>query len=76
MIVTTSNRWIGLQGPVAPQWITNISWSEGTVSADLTRQSLTGARPYDSRKQLNRMLEMGIHEHYGRPVYRAADLPS
>jgi hypothetical protein len=75
MIVNTSNWWLGHQVLIAPQWIKNISWTEGTVSVDLTRQAVKDAPPYDSAGQLDRTQEMGIHEHYGRPGYWADDVP-
>lgn len=71
MIVDTSNWWLGHQVLISPQWIKNVSWPEGTVSAALTRQAVKDAPPYDSTVQLDRTQEMGIHEHYGRPGYWA-----
>jgi len=73
LIVNTSNWWLGHQVLIAPQWIKNISWTEATVSVDLTRQAVKDAPPYDATAQLNRTQEMGIHEHYGRPGYWAAE---
>jgi hypothetical protein len=69
MIVNTSNWWLGHQVLIAPQWIKSVSWSEATVSVDLTRQAVKDAPPYDSTAQLDRTQEMGIHEHHGRPGY-------
>lgn len=75
MIVNTSNWWLGHQVLIAPQWIKNVSWPEGTVLVDLTRQAVKDAPPYDSTVQLDRKQEMGIHEHYGRPGNWADDVP-
>jgi hypothetical protein len=75
LVVNTSNWWLGHQVLIAPQWISNVSWAEGTVSVDLTRQGVKDAPPYDSTAQLDRTQEMGIHEHYGRPGYWAVDAP-
>jgi hypothetical protein len=73
MIVNTSNWWLGHPVLIAPQWIKNVSWSETTVAVDLTRQAVKDAPPYDSKARLDRTQEMGIHEHYGRPGYWAAE---
>ena len=69
LIVNTSNWWGGHHVLVAPQWIEDVSWSEATVSVDLTRQAVKDAPPYDSAAQLDRQQEQGIYEHYGRPGY-------
>jgi uncharacterized protein YrrD len=69
LIVNTSNWWGGHHVLVAPQWIEDVSWSDATVSVDLTRQAVKDAPPYDSAAQLDRQQEQGIYEHYGRPGY-------
>ncbi|GBL45600.1 hypothetical protein SFMTTN_1410 [Sulfuriferula multivorans] len=69
IIVNTSNWWLGHQVLIAPQWIQDVSWSDATVSVNLTRQAVKDAPPYDSAAQLDRDQEIGIHEHYGRIGY-------
>ncbi len=71
LIVDTSNWWLGHKVLIAPQWIQDVSWSDATVSVNLTRQAVKDAPPYDSAAQLDRKQETGIHEHYGRPGYWA-----
>jgi hypothetical protein len=73
IIVDTSNWWLGHQVLIAPQWIQNVSWSDSTVSVNLTRQAVKDAPPYDPAAQLNRTQEMDIHEHYGRASYWASE---
>ncbi len=73
LIANTSNWWLGHQVLISPQWIKNVSWSEATVSLDLTRQAVQDAPPYDSTTQLNRKQEAGLYDHYGRPSYWVAD---
>ena len=67
----TSTWWLGHQVLIAPQWIQDVSWSDATVSVNLTRQAVKDAPPYDSAAQLDRKQEMVIHEHYRRPGYWA-----
>lgn len=74
LIVNTSNWWLGHQVLIAPQWVKSVSWTEATVSVDLTRQAVKEAPTYDSTAQLDRTQEMDIHEHYGRPGYWAAEV--
>jgi sporulation protein YlmC with PRC-barrel domain len=69
LIVNTSNWWGGHHVLIAPPWIEAVSWSDGKVSVDLTRQSVREAPPYDSASQLDRQQEQGIYEHYGRLGY-------
>jgi hypothetical protein len=66
LIVDTSNWWIGHQVLIAPQWITKLSWAESTVFADLPRQAVRDAPPYDPTLPLDRNAEAGIYGHYGR----------
>lgn len=68
-IVDTSNWWLGHQVLIAPQWIQNVSWSDATVSVNLTQQSVKNAPPYDPTVELDREQEMNIHKHYDRPGY-------
>jgi hypothetical protein len=68
-VVNTSNWWLGHQVLIAPQWIQEVSWSDSTVSVNLTQQAVQDAPRYDSAAPPDRAQEMGIYEHYGRPGY-------
>jgi len=69
IVVDTRNWWLGHRVVIAPQWIRGVSWPNTTVSVDLTRQAVKDAPPYDSEVELDRNLEAGINEHYGRAGY-------
>jgi hypothetical protein len=69
LIVNTSNWWLDHLVLIAPQWIQKVSWSDTTVSVDLTRQAVKDAPAYDSAAQLNREQEVNIFKHYGHPGY-------
>lgn len=73
LIVNTSNWWMGHQVLIAPQWIENVSWHDATVSVNVTRQAVKDAPPYDLAAALDRKREVGLHQHYGRPGYWAAE---
>jgi len=74
LIVNTSNWWLGHQVLIAPRWIKNVSWPDGTVAVDLTRQSVKDAPPYDSAMRLERDHEIGLHKHYDRAGYWADEI--
>jgi sporulation protein YlmC with PRC-barrel domain len=69
LIVNTSNWWLGHQVLIAPQWIEDVSWLEGTVSVNLTRQAVKDAPSYDPAMPLERHQEDALVEHYSRPGY-------
>jgi len=73
MVVNTSNWWLGHQVLIAPRWINDVSWFESKVCIDLKRQAVKDAPRYDVAAPLDRVQEMGIHEHYGRPGYWAVE---
>jgi sporulation protein YlmC with PRC-barrel domain len=74
LVVNTSNWWVGHQVLIAPQWITGVSWSDATVTVDLTREAVREAPPYDQQSKLDRNQEIGIYKHYGRPGYWGEEL--
>ncbi len=69
LIVNTSHWWAGHHVLIAPQWIESVSWAEGRVSVDLSREAVRRAPPYDQAVQLNRQQEQSTYEHYGRHGY-------
>ncbi len=69
LVVDTSNWWLGQQVLIAPEWITEVSWAERTVSIQLTRQAVKEAPRYDPKTDLNRSEEARLHDHYGRRGY-------
>ena len=79
LIVNTSNWWIGHQVLIAPDWIHDVSWIDGTVSVNVTRQQVKDAPPYDPSIQVDRMHEVSVYRHYGNMAYwekeRVPDAP-
>jgi hypothetical protein len=69
IIVNTSNWWLGHNVLIAPEWINDVFWAESTLKVDLTRDAVKASPMYDSAIPLNRELETGIYEHYGRDGY-------
>jgi hypothetical protein len=71
LIVDTSNWWLGHKVLIAPQWLQGVSWSERTVSINLTREAIKSSPPYDSAGSLGRHEEASLYNHYGRAGYWA-----
>lgn len=69
LTVNTSNWWIGHQVLIAPDWIHDVRWIDGTVSLNVTRQQVKDAPPYDSSIQVDRMHEVSVYRHYGSMAY-------
>ncbi len=69
LVVDTSNWWMGHKVLIAPAWVTAVSWPEGKVSVNVTRQAVKDAPPSDDLAHLDRQQEAGLHEHYGRRGY-------
>ena len=71
LIVNTSNWWLGHEVLIAPQWIKAVSWSERSVSINLTRDAIKASPPYDSTDTLHRDAESRLYNHYQRQAYWA-----
>ena len=71
LVVDTSNWWLGHQVLIAPQWIQDVSWFDGRVSVNLTRQAVKDAPPYDPVEHVDRNQETKIYDHYGYTRYWA-----
>jgi hypothetical protein len=72
IIVNTSNWWIGHQVILAPQWISDLSWTESTVSFDVTRDAVRHAPGYDGGATLDADGEGRLAAHYGLHSHRSA----
>jgi sporulation protein YlmC with PRC-barrel domain len=71
LIVDTSNWWLGHKVLIAPQWIQGVSWSERTVSINLSREAIKRSPTYDSTGPLHRHQEASLYNHYQRAGYWA-----
>jgi hypothetical protein len=73
IVVNTSNWWLGHKVLIAPEWIDDVYWAESKLVVDLTRQAVKDSPVYDSKIPLDRVLETGIYDHYGRDGYWPRD---
>lgn len=69
LIIDTGNWWPAQQVLIAPKWISEVNWSDTTISVNMTRQDVRNAPHYDPNVTINRKQEVGLHEHYGQPGY-------
>lgn len=69
LIVNTSNWWLGHQVLIAPDWIDDMSWSDGVISLGFTRQKVQDAPPHDPAINVERIHEANIYKHYGNMAY-------
>lgn len=47
LVLDTSNWWLGHEVVISSQSIENVSWSDATIAAAMTRQAVKDAPPYD-----------------------------
>jgi hypothetical protein len=69
LVVNTSNWWLGHEVLVAPEWITDVSWAENTVTIDLTRQAIKESPQWNPALLPDRPQEALVYQHYGRKGY-------
>lgn len=69
LVVDTKNWWPGKHVLVAPQWASDISWSERAVTVEMTREQIEQAPDYDPAQLVDQAFEQRLFEHYGRPGY-------
>jgi hypothetical protein len=71
-IVDTSNWWLGHQVLIAPKWISEVRWPDNKLMANLTRQAIKDAIPYEKDATLDREQELGLHLHDNHSGKRGA----
>jgi hypothetical protein len=71
LVVDTRNWWPGKKVLVSPQWIDRVSWTEGKVFVNLSRDAVKQAPEYTEETALTREYETALHRHYGRHGYWA-----
>lgn len=69
LVIDTSNWWIGNKVLIPPEWITNVNWSDSSVTVNLTRATVQNSPRYETSEDLNRSSEQALYSHYGRPNY-------
>lgn len=73
LIVDTRNWWPGKRVLIAPGWASRVSWDEGKVYVDLSRQAIKDSPEWIETAPINRELEVHLYDYYGRPAYWDTD---
>lgn len=77
LVVDTGNWWFGKKVLVEPRWALRVSWEDGKIFFDLSRQAIKDSPTWDGADAINRQYEVQLYDYYGRPVYwRHADRPA
>jgi hypothetical protein len=69
LVIKTGGWFTGDRVLISPEWIQRISWAESSVHADLDRQAIAAAPPYDPRHPLTREDEERLYRHHSRKPY-------
>jgi hypothetical protein len=69
LIVSTKNWWPGKKVLIATKWIESMSWEQGKVFVNLTRESIKKSPEYSDEELLTREYEAGLHTHFQREGY-------
>jgi uncharacterized protein YrrD len=69
LIVDTGNWWPGKRILISPRWIKHISWSEATVSVNLSLAAIKQSPEYSESSPLSREYEAELHRHYNYNGY-------
>lgn len=71
LVVDTHNWLPGKHVLIAPAWIKKVSWAEGQVCVDLSREVIKHAPAYTHDQPLSREYETELYTYYHRPPYWA-----
>jgi len=70
LVVDTRNWWPGGKKVlIAPGWIREISWTEGSVSVNLTREQVKASPEFDENMVVDRDYERRLYASYGQRGY-------
>jgi hypothetical protein len=64
LVVDTRAWWPGARVLIAPKWIERVSWGDGKVLVNLSREAVKASPPYSREDLLTRDYEERLHEHY------------
>ncbi|PAY16639.1 PRC-barrel domain protein [Rhodopirellula sp. SM50] len=69
VVVDTKNWLPARKVLISPQWVESVSWSETTVSINMTREEIKNSPEYDPLTPINRGYEEHLYDYYGRERY-------
>jgi hypothetical protein len=69
LVINTSNWGFGHHLLVSPEWVTEVSWAERTLTLDLDIALVKSAPQYDPGEPLARKQEVHLYQHFQRSPY-------
>ncbi len=69
LIIDTKNWWPGKMVLISPDWLSDVDWISGTVTAEVTRDKIKRSPEYDPSMELERSYEDELYRHYGYAPY-------
>jgi hypothetical protein len=69
-LVVDTGHWLpGRKVPIAPSWVSEVSWGTQEVQVTLTRAEIEASPEYNPDLSLDRVYEEQLHRHYQKPEY-------
>jgi hypothetical protein len=69
LIVDPRSWWPGPHVVVGTDWIRGVSWDDGVVEVDVTRDAVRNAPRWEPSAPFGRDAETRLYAHHGRPAY-------
>ena len=70
-LIVDTRHWLpGKHVLISPLWIREVSWSDRTLSLDLTRRQIEQSPEHDAQHAPSPEYERWLHRHYARSHYR------
>ena len=69
LVINTKNWWPGKKVLVSTDWIEKISWLEGEVYMNMTREQIRGSSEYYEESAIDREYEASLYELYNQKPY-------
>jgi len=71
LVVATGHWWQGKHVLVAAHWVDKVSWDQGKVFINLTRDQIRNSPAFDTLAEITREYELALHGHFNREGYWA-----
>ncbi|MBE0626495.1 MAG: PRC-barrel domain-containing protein [Burkholderiales bacterium] len=70
-LVADTRKWLpGKKVLLAPAWVEGIDWVEREITADLERETIRSAPPYDPSRAIGADYEVRLLGHYGKATHK------
>lgn len=73
VVIETLNWLPGKKVLLAPEWVERVSWAEGALAVNLSRDVVATSPEYGPSPWVTRLLEVEVYRHYGQRGYWEKD---